>query len=485
MSLRQQAVKGAQWNAVGSFTAIGIQLAQLFILARILSASDFGLMAMIQFFMGLAKVFLDAGMNNIIIHKPSLNQKQLSSLYWLQVLCGVLLGLLFLAMGPWMAAFYGEPFLKEMAAWAALVFFISPFGRQFELLLQKQLAFRCLALTDIGASLTGMATAVGFAMGGQGALSLVFGFVTGQAVRTAVFLCYGWHSWRPSILISRQHLKGFWNFGLYQIGERCVSYLVSNADRLVIGYFLGSQMLGYYQIAWSLTIQPVTRLNPIIMRIAFPVLAKVQGYTDKLYEGYSLLLKALSFLNFPLLGGLAVIAPYIVSYCLGPSWESTVPLIQILCCAGILRSVACPMQSLALALGKVRLLFKWTLCFGLLQTAILIVGAYSGNLTGVVVAVLIHSFLNLHLSLFFIVKPLLEVDLSRLYTTLFPASAMLLSMLLGLLLLKPMLHELSATIAILVLVCTGGTIYGLVGLVFFRDSIGTLLNIARQKLKPT
>ena len=69
MSLRSQSVTGVKWNAVGTLTTTALQMLKLFILARILTKQDFGLLAIATMFLGFTEIFANMGLATGIIHR--------------------------------------------------------------------------------------------------------------------------------------------------------------------------------------------------------------------------------------------------------------------------------------------------------------------------------------------------------------------------------------------------------------------------------
>ena len=142
MSLKRQAAEGAYWTGTSSVVVTVLQFAQLAVLAWLLVPEDFGLMAMMMVVIGFAQAFADMGISNAIIHRQNTTDEHLSSLYWLNILAGIVLFFLLLAMVPAIVAFFAEPRLAELIPVTALIFLIAPFGQVFQALLQKNLRFR-------------------------------------------------------------------------------------------------------------------------------------------------------------------------------------------------------------------------------------------------------------------------------------------------------------------------------------------------------
>ena len=114
MSLRDQAFSGIRWTTVSSLGRAILQIAQVAVLARLLVPADFGLMALVLSIMTFLQIFSDAGVSNAIIHYQEISERQLSSLYWLNVLVSVVLAILLAILSPLIASWYQEPQLKDL-----------------------------------------------------------------------------------------------------------------------------------------------------------------------------------------------------------------------------------------------------------------------------------------------------------------------------------------------------------------------------------
>src|SRR5699024_8872719 len=142
--------------------------------------------------------------------------------------------------------------------------------QQFEVLLQKELRFKPLCVIETASTLLGMSMAIGAAVAGFGVLALIFGQLANSTAKASALAVLGWHNWRPSLHFRGVDLPGDLGFGLYQMATRSISFFNSRLDQLLLGILVGAQALGFYSLAWNLAIQPVTRINPILTRVAFP-----------------------------------------------------------------------------------------------------------------------------------------------------------------------------------------------------------------------
>lgn len=428
MSLKKSAASGVKWTTVSSITTTALQFIQLAVLARLLSPEDFGLMAMVAVVIGFAAAYADMGISAAIIHRQDATREQLSSLYWLNLLAGLLVYLVVLAMTPAIVALYGEPRISRLMSWITLTFLITPLGTQFQLLLQKHLRFRRLALIEISAALVGASVAVVTARFGQGVFALIWGTLSSNATSTVLLLIVGLREWRPQWHFRSADLKGYLSFGCYQMGERSVNYFNSTLDQLLIGSLLGAQALGYYKLAWSLAIQPIGRINSILTRVAFPLFARIQNEPERLQKGFLLVLRMLSTVNAPLLLGLAAVAPVLIPVVFGTQWLPAVPLVQMLAFVTLLRSAGNPVGSLLLAKGRADLGFKWNGLLLVTQLPGVYLGAYLGDALGVAISLvilqLIYSVFNYLILIRTLIGPCLREYLLSMLPSLGLASVM-------------------------------------------------------------
>ena len=466
------AASGVKWTSTSSITIAVLQFVQLFVLARLLSPDEFGLMAMVGVTLGFAAAYADMGVSAAIIHRQDATQEQLSSLYWLNLLGSFYVYLLVITISPVIVAFYGEPRLNGMIPWVALSFIINPFGTQFQLLLQKNLHFRHLALIEISSALVGAGVAIGSALQGQGVFSLIWGTLSNNITSTLLLLTVGLREWRPQLHFHRADLKGFLSFGFYQMGERSVNYLNSTLDQLLIGSLLGAQALGYYRLAWNLAIQPVGRINPIVTRVVFPLFSRIQNEIQQLRKGYLLVLNMLSMVNAPLLLGLAAISPMLIPFVLGEQWKPAVPLVQVLAFVTLMRSMGNPVGSLLLAKGRADLGFKWNCIEMVTQLPGVYLGAYFGGALGVAISLVILQVLYTVLLYPMMIKLLIGPCLREYVMSMLPALVLASVMGVGVMTLSWVAQVSIWVLGLLILF--GMLLYSLLVLMFQRKQIEAL-----------
>ena len=407
MSLKRKASSGAKWTGIAAAVTATLQILQLAVLARLLAPEDFGLMAMVMIVLVLGQSYADMGISNAIIHRQGATRDQLSSLYWLNILAGAAVFVVVIALKPAIMALYDEPRLNELIPMAALIFLVTPPGQQFQVLLEKNLRFKELAVIDSGVAIVGAVVSISAALAGKGVFALVYGMLFSAAFKTLLLVAAGWREWRPNLHFRKSDLRGYLGFGLFQMGEKTVNYLNERFDQLLIATLLGAQELGYYNLAFGLVVMPIARINPVLTRVAFPVFARIQNDAEKLKSGYMTIRNVLAFTNFPLLLGLAAVAPVLVPLAFGDKWLPSVILIQILALVAMMRSLGNPIGSLLLAKGRADLGFYLNCLLPFILFPAVYVGARLGDAVGVSVGLLVATLFFFWVGYFFLVRRLL------------------------------------------------------------------------------
>jgi len=226
---------------------------------------------------------------------------------------------------------------------------------------QKEMRFAEIARIDIVNKTISLVVSVILAYMGYGVYALVYGTLAGVMSQTIQFMILGLKEHKPSFVFNLGEIKEFLGFGAYQMGERTINYFNSQIDMILIGKLLGMEALGIYSVAKQLIMRPAQIINPIITKVTFPMMSKIQDDTVKLKNIYLKTINYLSSINFPIYAAMIVFAPELVMLMFGEKWMASVPIVQILSIYGAVRSTGNPIGSLLMAKGKASWGFWWNL----------------------------------------------------------------------------------------------------------------------------
>ncbi|MBX3257351.1 MAG: MOP flippase family protein [Chitinophagaceae bacterium] len=460
MALKKEVIGGVKWTAVASIFSAIIQLAQIAILSRYLNKSDFGLMALALFVIGISQIFVDMGISNAIIHKQRVNKFQLNTLFWLNIVFGVCIYGLISSFAPLIAKFYNTPSLKGVLRTIGVTFLIIPFGQIFGTLLRRDLKFQALSSRDILGKVVGFFVSVILAISHFGVYSLVYGNLASAVISTALLIISGFKAFRPQFIFSWRSLskKGFFSFGLFQIGEQFVNYFNSQFDTVLIGKLLGMEALGIYNVAKTLAFRPYQMLNPIITKVAFPVFAKFQNDIAKLRASYLRMIESLTILNAPIYGCLIVFSEPIIKVFFGSEWLAAIPILQLLSVSALMNSIGNPVGSLQLARGRADLGFYWNLVLFTLMPLSMYIGSSQG-IIGVAYSIAILKLILQVPAWYFFVRPLCNANFGEYFVSI--GKPLVLASIASGLAFIPMIFKLSSSYQIVASFVVFISVYGL------------------------
>ena len=388
MSLRAKTLSGLKLNVASTIVSFLFQTGQLVVLSRLFAPEIFGLMSLVLIVTNFSSIFLDLGISNAIIQRKETDIKELSTLYYLNIILGAFLCLAIFLCSGFLAQLFRQPRLQTYLQWISLIFLIIPFGQQYRAIFQKRMAFNILVKVDIITTVTSTAIIIILAFSGFGIYSIIWGQIASAAISTLLMMYFGRKEYKPVWYFNFQKARPYLSFGLYQSGESIMNYFNTNIDGMSIGRLVGPTMLGYYQVAYNIIIIPSRRINPILTRVFFPAFSLIQDDQQKLKKNFYKLLNILNFVNFPIFFALFVLAEPFIIVVFGAKWLTSVPILRILCGVGLLRSLGNPVGSLMYAKGEARRIFLFNLYKLFIQVPGIIAGAYLGGAMGVAIAFL-------------------------------------------------------------------------------------------------
>ncbi len=375
MSLQQKAYRGAGWSGLSGMISNGLELLKYIALARILEPGDFGLLAMAMVIISIGRIFADGGTSNAVIHFRNQSSRQLSTLFWINILAGSALYLIVLLTAPFFATFYGEPEVRQLLQLGGIILPIYAAGALFEVLIRKNLDFKKITIAETTAAVAGFATATGLALAGWGVYSLIWSHIVTAGILTAIYMAVEMRKWKPSFCFSPGEVWEHIRFGLYQMGERGLNIYSMRIDHLIIGRFFGPEILGAYHIAYQVVLFPISRLSPLLNRVALPVFAARQEDHSVLRNGYIKLVSGIVSLMMPFFIIVSLSAPWLVPFLFGDGWLLTAQLMPLMALVGVLRMMGNPSGNILLSKGKAKLAFYWNLAAAVVTTAVYLIGA--------------------------------------------------------------------------------------------------------------
>ncbi|MGA8796320.1 MAG: lipopolysaccharide biosynthesis protein, partial [Candidatus Cybelea sp.] len=310
---------------------------------------------------GVLSWFRDFGLSAAAVQRADITEDQHSTLFWINVLFGALLAVVTLAAAPAIATFYHEPSLVWVTVVLGTAFLFNAVGIQHSALLQRQMRFTAMAVISLVSLGAGTAVAIGGAAIGYGYWALVASSVVTPLVASIGFwLATGWIPGAPR---RRAGIRSMMHFGGTLTLNGIVAYIGFNADKVMIGRFLGVDAVGIYGRGFQVINMPIDNLNSAVGEVAFSALSRVQNDPVRLRSYF---LKGFSFvlgLTLPITIACALFADDVVLVLLGPKWQASTEIVRLLAPTIVVMAIINPMGWLISSLGLVRRSLKIALVF--------------------------------------------------------------------------------------------------------------------------
>lgn len=375
VNLAAKAASGSLVTLVGQAVKMTSMLAATAILARLLTPAEYGLIAMVMAFIGVAEIFRDFGLSTAALQASKLTQQQHSNLFWANVLVGIALGVTVFLVGPAIAEFYGQPEIADLARLLAIVYVLNGATTQFRTRVNRSLRFVALAAIDVVPYIVGIIAAITLAAAGLGVWALAL-----QQIVTALAGLIGAAAsarWRPS-LPRRTPMDGLFRFGASLVGAQLISYATRNIDSIGIGRVWGPHSLGLYDRAYQLMVLPLSQINTPMSRVAIPVLSRSRDVRDD-YIRYVRKAQLVALYGTSAIYSVAIVlGPELVTLFLGQGWEATGRLLQILAVGGVFRSLVQVAYWIYMSRGLATAQLKYFLVAQPLLALIILAGLWGG-----------------------------------------------------------------------------------------------------------
>lgn len=365
-SLKNKTVKGIAWTSLGQFLDLSFGFVIGVILARLLSPSDYGLLAMILVFNSIAFSFLNSGFGNALIRKPNLTEDDNTTAFYFNVVAGfVLFGIIWL-IAPLVSAFYDKPILTQLLRAEGCMLIITGFKIVPQTQLTRALNFKAKTIIRLTSTVIGGVVGIVCAYRGLGVWSLVVSHIMEAIVN--LLLLWIISPWRPHGKWSARSFSYLWGFGSKLLATDILNTIYGNIYPIIIGKFYTAADVGQYTRASQYAGMPSGIILFAVQQVTFPVLSQIQDDIERLRNNYRRMLRFTVFVIFPIMMGMLVLAHPLVITLVTNKWEECVPYLQLICLAAMWYPVHSINLNLLQVKGRSDLFFRLEVVKKLLST---------------------------------------------------------------------------------------------------------------------
>lgn len=328
-TLKEKVAKGAVWTLMEKVSCQAVGFVVGMILARLLTPTDYGTVALTAIFFAVAGVLVDGGFGGALIQKKDADDLDFNSVFYLNLaLSLVMYGVMF-AAAPWIADFYKTPELTAIVRVSAICFVFNALnaiqGAELTKKMLFHLSFRISLVTTFTSAICGIALAyLGYGVWALVWASLITGFV-GVIARWFII------AWRPRLMFSMQRLKPLFAYGWKMSAAALLDQFFANLNGLMIGKFYTKADLAFVNKGQSLPNIAMNQIDATLGRVSFPALVLLQDDKIKLRDAMRRMMVCSTFLVFPLMVGVAACAKSELRLLYGEQWVPAAPYMMLAC----------------------------------------------------------------------------------------------------------------------------------------------------------
>lgn len=332
-SLKQKTIGALLWNLLDRMGQQVLLFVVGITVANILSVEDYALVGMLSIFIALANIVLESGFSAALIQKQQSTEQDFSSVFWLNIGMSLLLYLLLVLSSPWIAQFFNQPKLSELAIVIFLALPINSLTIIQTTLLNKEIRFKALAKINLlSITISGVSSLL-MALYGLGIWTLALQPVILALARASLLWLHS--SWRPTRTFSFTAIKELFGYASNLLLASLINTCFLNIYSLFIGKIYPTKELGYYTQGNKMCDMGVTMLYGSIQNATFPIFSSIQNEKERLIRAYRKTLRFTAFVTLPVMTGLIIVAPPFIELLLKEAWWPSIPFFQLLCAGGI------------------------------------------------------------------------------------------------------------------------------------------------------
>ncbi|MCL5985078.1 MAG: oligosaccharide flippase family protein [Actinobacteria bacterium] len=378
MSLARKAVSGSIFLSISSIILIVIGFLGNIALARLLAPEIFGIVSLAAFLFDFVQRPRLFGLNLALIHRKDAGENTISTHFILQISFTVSVIVLSFLVSPLLLLKYDKNVVFAFMALAAFALFDNEGLNSTQYtLMEKELRYKAVSIVNLISLTVAFLIAIVFAHFRFGIVSLIlFRGLQNLIPCISYWIINPWRFRFSKLKFDKEIAKWFvrqkgvfiWIIGV-------MGFLLLTFNDFLIGTFAGITLLGFYSMAFNIARMPLGPLTNII-QVAFPMYSKIQDDGEKLSNAFDIVTGFLIRTGFLIALLLFTCAREAVLVLMGPKWEGSILLIQLLVLYSFGRPLYDAIGSIFMALGKVKEYSRVSIVQGVLMLVVAPVVVY-------------------------------------------------------------------------------------------------------------
>lgn len=404
MGYKNQAIQGVSWLGAQRIVTRVLSFGRTALLARLLTPSQFGTFGIAIIVLSFMEIVTETGINVFLTQKKETIDKYINTAWVVSILRGSIISIIIFLSAPLISGFFNTPQATNLLMIISLVPLLRGFINPSIVIFVKDLHFKKEFLYRTSVFFVESIFTIVFVLVFESFYGLAYGLVVGSLYE--VVLSFIIIKPRPTFQFTKLQFREVVGRGKWLTLAGVFNYLYHNGDDIVVGRLLGTSSLGLYEMAYRISMLPITEISNTISKVTFPIFVKINEDRVRMRHAYYKSITAIALIVIPM-GLIFFIFPtQIIKIVLGEQWVEAGSVLQVLAIFGVIQSLAISIVSPLYALDKQEYITVITLVslVGLGVTIVPFVQTY--GLVGAGYSALVGSLLSLPFSIYYLRKVL-------------------------------------------------------------------------------
>ena len=328
-SLRRATVHGLVWKFLERFSSQCISLLVSMVLARLLTPSEFGTVAITLVFLTLADAFVTSGLGAPLIQRGRYDRVEFSTMFWAGLVLSLVLYAILFLVAPLVGLLYGDDVLTDILRVLGLRLPFSAMNSVQQAYVTQQMLFRKFFYATLAGTLASAVLGIALALSGLGVWALVAQNLA--ALLANMIVLHFIIPWRPEPLFDRSVFHLLFGYGWRFMATGVIGTLFDQLRSFIIGLCYSPADLAFFNRGESVPRMVAGNITASIESVMFAAFSHLHDDRDRLRRAVSQSMQLASYLVVPGLAILAGSATQVVELLLGGQWLPAVPYMQIVC----------------------------------------------------------------------------------------------------------------------------------------------------------
>lgn len=368
----RKSIIGTAWSMVERMAKMGIQLVCTFVIAQFVAPSEFGLVSMMSIFLAFSTILIDSGFSQALIHEQQVTREDESSIFWFNILLGVVLYGLFWITAPLIADFYNEPQLTVLIRVAFLALIFQSLIVVQQGLLFKSVDFKVVSKISFWAVLLSGIAGIIVSYIRRDVWGLIVQNLSFAVLQTLFFWVYS--RWRPQLLFSLACVRKYLKFSMNLLGSNLLAAITDNLANLFVGKAYNATVLGHYTIANKVPMLSAGTICYGIKRVSYSMMSTFQDNNKQLASYSQRVVGTAFWILAPVMALMFIFAKPFIGWLFPEEWAPAAVYLRYFCVMDAVFCFSDINQDILLVKGRTDLLFRLDIVRRTLLVVLLVIG---------------------------------------------------------------------------------------------------------------